>query len=65
MKVTGTNLKLAKWGLQQLQAHRHNESATCPEPGQLQDEQQDLQAQKADVDKLLAKVDLALYKEPQ
>ena len=65
MRFTGTNLKYVEWGLQQLQAHLHNEIVTCPEPGQFQAELQELQAQKADVDKLLACVDQALYKEPQ
>lgn len=65
MRFTGTNLKYVEWGLQHLLVHLNNEIVTCPEPGQFQAELKDLQAQKADVDKLLAKVDHALYKEAQ
>lgn len=65
MRFTGTNLKYVEWGLQQLQAHLHNEIVTCPEPVDFPKELRKLQAQKAEVEKLLARVDHTLYKESQ
>lgn len=48
-------------GLQQLQAHLHNEIVTCPDPDHNDPELQELHIQLDKVNKLLARVDLALY----
>ena len=63
MQITGKNLEWVAYALELAKAEIHNQIVTCPEPAKYQEDIADLNADKAKLTALLAKVNLSIERE--
>lgn len=59
MQFTGKNLTLVRRALDLALDEIHNQSATCPDVAEYEDDLDDLEREAADIRKLIARIDSA------